>query len=83
MLNDVHLPLKGEDWFTSALGKSVVLFGPEGSADKLACANIEEDHDIVKFATIATKARFNLAAFIEEVQNIMGVPEWYLYTESR
>ncbi len=49
----------------------------------MACANIEEDHDIVKFATIHTKARFNLASFMEEVQAIMGVPEWYIFTDSR
>jgi hypothetical protein len=83
VINDVTLQLKGEDWFTSAIGKSIVIHGPEGSADRMACANIEEDNDIVKFATIHTKARFNLASFMEEVQSIMGVPEWYLYTDSR
>ena len=30
-----------------------------------------------------TKARFNLATFMEEVQAVMGVPEWFLYTDSR
>ena len=83
VINDVNLPLKGEDWFTSAVGKSIVIHGPEGSPDRMACANIEEDHDIVKFVTIHTKARFNLASFMEEVQAIMGVPEWYLFTDSR
>jgi hypothetical protein len=38
---------------------------------------------LTKFATIHTKARFNLASFMEEVQAIMGVPEWYIFTDSR
>jgi len=80
--NDVNLPLSG-DWYTSAIGKSIVVHGPNGGGERMACANIVEDKDIVKYATIRTKARFNLATFMEEVQAVMGVPEWFLYTDSR
>ena len=82
VLNDGHLPLSG-DWWKSAVGKSIVIHGPNESPDRMACANIEVDKDIVKYATIRTKARFNLATFMEEVQAVMGVPEWFLYVDSR
>ena len=60
-----------------------MVHGPDGGGERMACANIVEDKDIVKYATIRTKARFNLATFMEEVQAVMGVPEWFLYTDSR
>ena len=82
VINDVNLPLSG-DWYQSALGKSIVIHTPDGGSDRMACANIKEDKDIVKFASIETKARFNLATFMEEVQAIMGIPEWFLYTDTR
>lgn len=82
VVNDVNLPLFG-DWFMSAIGKSIVIHTPNGGTDRMACANIEEEKDIVKYATIRTKARFNLATFMEEVQAVMGVPEWFLYVDSR
>ena len=49
----------------------------------MACANIEVDHEIIKVASIRTKARFSLATFIEEVQAIMGIPEWFMYLDGR
>ncbi len=47
VFNDGHLPLSG-DWFQSALGKSVVVHVPDGGGERMACANIEEERDIVK-----------------------------------
>eukprot|EP00094_Tigriopus_californicus_P005910 TCALIF_05695-PA protein Name:"Similar to sodE Superoxide dismutase [Cu-Zn] 5 (Dictyostelium discoideum)" AED:0.01 eAED:0.01 QI:0/-1/0/1/-1/1/1/0/1143 len=82
VINDVNLPLTG-DWFKNAIGKSIIIHGPDESPDRMACANIEEDKDIVKFASIEVKSRFNLATFMEEVQAIMGVPEWFLYLDAR
>ncbi len=49
--NDVNLPLSG-DWWTSAVGKSIVVHMPDGGNERMACANIEKDKDIVKYATI-------------------------------
>ncbi len=49
----------------------------------MACANIEAERTIVKVASIRTKARFNLATFMEEVQAVMGIPEWFLYLDAR
>merc|ERR1712150_77343 len=47
-------------------------------------ANIEQDKEIVKTATIAKNGnRFSLSEFMEEVRAIMGVPEWFLYEDSR
>ena len=33
-------------------GKSIVVHGPNGGGERMACANIVEDKDIVKYATI-------------------------------
>lgn len=49
----------------------------------MACANIEVEREIIKVASIRTKARFNLATFLEEVQAILGIPEWFMYIDSR
>lgn len=83
VVNDPNLPLEGVDWFTSAIGKSLVIHGPNGDTNRMACANIEAERHIVKVASIRTKSRFNLATFIEEVQAAMGIPEWFLYIDAR
>jgi hypothetical protein len=77
------MTLQGEDWWTSAIGKSIVIHGPNGGLERMACANIEADREIIKVASIRTKARFNLATFLEEVQAIMGIPEWFLFIDTR
>ena len=82
VVNDPNLPLTG-DWFQSAIGKSIVINEPNGAPERMACANIEEEKEIVKFATIESKPSFNLASFIEEVQGIMGVPEWFVFIDTR
>ena len=37
---------------SSSTGKSIVVHGPNGGGERMACANIVEDKDIVKYATI-------------------------------
>jgi len=81
--SDPLMTLQGEDWFTSAIGKSIVIHGPNGGLERMACANIEVDREIIKVASIRTKARFNLATYLEEVRAIMGIPEWFMYLDSR
>ena len=82
VFNDEHLPLSG-DWFMSALGKSVVIHNPDGGTDRMACANIEEEKDIVKVAAVRAKAGFSLDQFMEDVRGVMGVPDWFLYLDAR
>ena len=80
VFDDQNLQLHG-DWFHNAVGKSVLIHDTDGTA--LACANIEPDNDIIKYAVIRTLSGFNLAQFMEEVQTVMGVPDWFLFTDSR
>ena len=80
VFDDQNLQLHG-DWFHNAVGKSVLIHDTDGSP--LACANIEPDNDIIKYAVIRTLSGFNLALFMEEVQTVMGVPDWFLFTDSR
>ena len=49
----------------------------------MACANIEVDREIIKVASVRTKARFNLGTFLEEARAIMGVPEWFMFIDTR
>lgn len=57
MFVDSNFPLEG---VVSAMGRSIVIFGPEGSGERMACANIEPDKDIVKYANIMKTPRFVL-----------------------
>ena len=81
--SDPTMTLQGEDWFTSAIGKSIVIHGPNGGLERMACANIEVDREIIKVASVRTKARFNLGTFLEESRAIMGVPEWFMFIDTR
>lgn len=77
---DSNLPLEGP---INAMGRSIVIKGPNRGSEKYACANIEEDHDLVKYVNIQRPPRFVLAQFIEDVRMVMGVPEWFLTVDSR
>lgn len=57
MLMDSNFPLEGK---VSALGRSIVIFGPERSSERFACANIEPDKDIIKYVNIMKPPRFVL-----------------------
>lgn len=78
--SDSNLPLEGD---VSALGRSIVIFAQNHSSERFACANIEPDHDIVKYVNIERPPRFVLSQFIEDVRKIMGLPEWFLHIDSR
>ncbi|VVC90046.1 unnamed protein product [Leptidea sinapis] len=77
---DSSFPLEGT---VSAVGRSIVLFGPERSGEKFACANILPDKDIIKFVNIMKPPRFVLGMFLQEVRKVMGVPEWMVGVDSR
>lgn len=57
MFVDSNLPLEGK---VSAMGRSIVIFGPEGTSERFACANILPDKDIIKFVNIMKPPRFVL-----------------------
>lgn len=40
------------------MGRSIVLFGPDFSHERFACANIEPDHDIVKYILLQKPPKF-------------------------
>ena len=56
---DSNLPLEGAGSIT-ALGRALVVFAADGGSDRLACANILPDKDIVKFVNIMKPPRFVL-----------------------
>jgi len=80
VFSDPNLQLHG-DWYHSAVGKSIVIQGTDGNP--MACATIEPDKDIIKYAVIKTLPSFNLALFMEEVQSVMGVPDWFVFLDTR
>ncbi|XP_041985312.1 uncharacterized protein LOC121737698 isoform X1 [Aricia agestis] len=77
---DSNFPLEGT---VTAMGRSIVIFGPERSSEKFACANIVPDKDIIKYVNIMKPPRFVLGQFLSEVRGIMGVPEWMIGVDSR
>ncbi|XP_043268911.1 uncharacterized protein Rsod isoform X2 [Venturia canescens] len=77
---DSNFPLEGK---VSALGKSIVIMDQNFGQQRFACANIEPDYDIVKYANIGRPPKFVTAQFLEDVQRVMGIPEWMLSIDSR
>jgi len=55
VFTDSNFPLEGDQ---SAIGRSIVIMGPERSSERFACANIEPDHDIVKYINLQRPPRF-------------------------
>ncbi|XP_050528218.1 uncharacterized protein LOC126898318 [Daktulosphaira vitifoliae] len=79
VFSDPNLPLEGD---ISAIGRSIVIFSKNGY-EKLACANIEYDKDIIKYVNIRRTTKFETSNFFESVRNVMGVPDWMLTVDSR
>ncbi|KAL6264113.1 hypothetical protein P5V15_004191 [Pogonomyrmex californicus] len=80
IFTDSNFPLGGP---VSAMGKSIVIFDKDFGGNRYACANIEPDNDIVKYANIRKPPRFVVAQFLEDVRKVMGIPEWMLSIDSR
>lgn len=57
MFIDSNFPLEGT---VSAMGRSIVIMGPDHSGERFACANIEPDSDIIKYVNILKPPRFVL-----------------------
>lgn len=55
VLSDVNFPLEGP---VSAMGRSIVILNPNKKPERYACANIEPDYDIIKYANIEKPPRF-------------------------
>ncbi|XP_023244895.1 uncharacterized protein LOC106647898 [Copidosoma floridanum] len=80
ILVDSNFPLEGT---VSALGRSIVIMDQDFGGYRFACANIEPDNDIIKYANIRKPPRFVAAQFLEDVRQVMGIPEWMLSIDSR
>ncbi|XP_012281553.1 uncharacterized protein LOC105700357 [Orussus abietinus] len=80
VFTDQNFPLEGP---VSAMGKSIVILDKDLGNDRFACANIEPDNDIVKYANIRKPPRFVVAQFLEDVRKVLGVPEWMLSIDGR
>lgn len=55
IFTDSNFPLSGS---VSATGRSIIIFDKNFSSNRFACANIEPDNDIVKYANIRKPPRF-------------------------
>jgi len=72
---DSNLPLSGPQ---SALGRSLVIHGERGRVERYACANIEPDHDIIKWMNLKRTSRFNPVLFMRSMREVLGAPKWFL-----
>lgn len=52
---DSNFPLEQP---VGAIGRSIVIFGPEFSNERFACANIEPDHNVIKYINLQKPPRF-------------------------
>ncbi|GLH08747.1 Uncharacterized protein GBIM_13929 [Gryllus bimaculatus] len=80
VFSDVNFPLEGP---VSALGRSIVILNKDRGHERFACANIEPDYDIIKYANLRKPPKFVMAQFIDDVREVMGIPEWMLSVDSR
>lgn len=80
VFSDLNFPLSGT---VSALGRSIVIYGPNRSWKRQSCANIEADHDIIKYINIEKNSKFVVAQFLDDVREVMGIPEWFLEIDTR
>nr|CAD7402226.1 unnamed protein product [Timema poppensis] len=80
VFTDPNFPLEG---VVSALGRSIVILNKDRRGERFACANIEPDYDIIKYANIRKPPKFVMAQFIDEVREVMGIPEWMLSVDTR
>lgn len=51
--------------------------------EKLACANIDYDKDIIKYVNVRKTTKYETTHFFEAVRNAMGVPDWMITIDSR
>ncbi|KAF2367020.1 Superoxide dismutase copper/zinc binding domain [Trinorchestia longiramus] len=72
---DSNLPLDGEH---SAMRRSIVIHNERGRVERYACANIEPDDDIIKWAIIKKTPRFSPITFMNTIREVLGSPEWFL-----
>ncbi|KAJ8686259.1 hypothetical protein QAD02_022053, partial [Eretmocerus hayati] len=80
ILVDSNFPLEGA---VSALGRSIVILDKDFGSSRFACANIEPDNDIIKYANIRKPPHFVATQFLEDVRQVMGIPEWMLSIDNR
>ncbi|XP_030370724.1 uncharacterized protein LOC115621265 [Scaptodrosophila lebanonensis] len=80
VFTDSNFPLESP---VGAIGRSIVIFGPEHSHERFACANIEPDHNVIKYINLQKPPRFVVAQFLEELRSVMGIPEWMLDVDAR
>jgi hypothetical protein len=55
VFTDSNFPLEGD---VTAIGRSIVILSPNRRPERYACANIEPDYDIIKYANIEKPPRF-------------------------
>ncbi|XP_075237952.1 superoxide dismutase family protein Rsod [Lycorma delicatula] len=80
VFSDPNFPLEGD---VSALGRSIVILDKDFGSRRFACANIEPDKDIIKYVNIRKTPKFIVTSFIEEIHEVMGIPEWFLTIDNR
>lgn len=80
VFSDANFPLEGK---VSAMGRSIVILNKDRGGDKFACANIEPDYDTIKYVNVRRPPKFVVSQFLEDVREVMGIPDWFLTIDSR
>lgn len=72
---DRNLPLSGPH---GVMNRAIIIHNEKHRVERFACANIEPDDDIVKWANIRKPPKFSPNEFMDDMRELLGVPEWYL-----
>ncbi|CAL4200410.1 unnamed protein product, partial [Meganyctiphanes norvegica] len=75
---DQNMPLSGPH---GVMSRSIVIHNENQGSEKFACADIEPDDDIINLANIKRPSKFSPKIFMDDMREVLGVPEWYLSME--
>jgi hypothetical protein len=75
---DSNLPLIGN---YSVLGRSMILFGRDGSPNKVACANLKLDAHLVRHVTVRKFPGFTSSAFMNHMRELLNATDWVIQAD--
>lgn len=79
-ISDANLPLAG---FGSIMGRSLVIFGPQGSDQRLACTKILQDYHLISNIAVQNNPKLTVAKFMEDMRKLLDTTDWLIKAETK
>lgn len=80
VISDSNLPLIG---FASIVGRSLIIFDPNGSDQKLACTRILPDYHLISNIAVQNNAKLTVAKLMEDMRKLLDTSDWLVKPEIR